>query len=76
MITKKEFEFLIEKRINPTEQNNNKNLQPLMVNLIKDHVEYIKDLKEEKKLVEGGNIRNDMLVVILMHFHLRPCAYP
>ncbi|MBM24445.1 MAG: hypothetical protein CL760_01880 [Chloroflexi bacterium] len=47
MITKKEFEFLIEKRINPTEQNNNKNLQPLMVNLIKDHVEYIKDLKEE-----------------------------
>lgn len=47
MITKKEFEFLIEKRINPTEQSNNNNLQPLMVDLIKDHVEYIKDLKEE-----------------------------
>lgn len=47
MITKKEFEILIEKRINPTEQDNNDNLSPLMLDLLKDHVDYIKDLKEE-----------------------------
>lgn len=47
MITKKEFEFLIEKRINPTEKKSNDISSPLMISLLKDHVEYIKDTKEE-----------------------------
>jgi hypothetical protein len=47
MITKKEFEFLIEKRINPNEQKDSDLSSPLMSALLKDHVEYIKALEEE-----------------------------